>query len=57
MQATIYMGLALRDTFEYNWLPLEPAATFAQALHTQQVVDAVRASDAATSSWVPIPPQ
>jgi predicted dehydrogenase len=54
MQATIYMGLALRAASAYDWLPLEPAATFAQALHTQQVVDAVRKSDAATSSWVPI---
>lgn len=57
MQATIYMGQALRAACEDDWRSLQPAATFAQGLHTQQVVDAVRASDARTGSWIPIPGQ
>lgn len=55
MQATIYFGQALRAAHEHDLTPLKPGATFAQGLHTQCVVDAIRASNATTSSWVPIP--
>lgn len=54
MQATLYMGQALCAAREDDWSPLEPAATFAQGLHTQHVVDAIRDSDARASRWIPI---
>lgn len=52
MQATVYFACALRAACQGDRTALAPAATFADGLHTQQVVDAVRHSSAATSDWV-----
>jgi predicted dehydrogenase len=51
-EATVYMGLALRDAIQGNRSAIGQAATFLDGLRTQQVIDAVRASSTGTTGWV-----
>ncbi len=53
-QGTLYLGHALRAFFAGDRAALVPAATFVDGLHTQQVLDAARASDRQGGGFQPV---
>lgn len=54
-EATVFLGVALREAISGNTQAIAPAATFLDGVHTQSVIDAVRASHQQQQQWVPIP--
>jgi predicted dehydrogenase len=50
------MGHALRAGLEGDPAALEPAATFADGLRIQQVIEAIRHSSAHSGDWVELEP-
>ncbi len=55
-EATVYMGHALRAGLEGDPAALAPAATFADGLRIQQVIEAIRHSSAHSGDWVELEP-
>jgi predicted dehydrogenase len=54
VEATVYKGLALYEALQGNRATLHDAATFEDGLYNQQVLDAIRASNANGQGWVTI---
>ncbi len=54
MQATLYMAHALRAALAGDSGAIAPSATFADGLHVQRVIDAVRVSNAHASGFVTV---
>lgn len=54
MQATLYLGHALRAALNGDMAAMQPSATFADGLHVQRVIDAVRLSSTYASDLVAI---
>jgi predicted dehydrogenase len=51
-EATVYFAHALRQALDGDRAAVDPAATFYDGVHTQQVIDAVRYSSAWSGDWV-----